>query len=73
MQKPIWFSCVHIQRLFNEFLSRVYNTSLKISMSKMDSRPSKTITKPYKYSLKIKKGLDKIKVRKKENKYWQGS
>jgi hypothetical protein len=49
MQKTIWFSCVHTQRLFNEFLSRVHNTPLKIKRLEMDSRPPKTLTKPYKY------------------------
>jgi hypothetical protein len=29
--------------------SRVYNISFKIKMSKMESRPPKTLAKPYKY------------------------
>jgi len=67
MQKHICFSCVHIQKLLNGFLSRVYNTSLKIKRSEMDSRPSKTLANTYKYPFKIKKW--KLKKKKKKGKY----
>jgi hypothetical protein len=50
MQKMIWFSCGS-----SSFLSRVYNTSLKIKRSEMNSIPLKTLAKPYNTPLEIKK------------------
>jgi hypothetical protein len=55
MQKPICFLCVYTQRLLKGFLSRVYNTFLKIKWSEMNSRPPKTLAKPYKSPLEFKK------------------
>jgi hypothetical protein len=39
--------------LLNRFLSKVYNTSIKIKKLEIDSRPPKTLANPYKYPLKI--------------------
>jgi hypothetical protein len=55
MQKSIYFLFVHTQSLLNESLSRVYNTSIQIKMSEMDSKPLKTLAKPYKYPLNLEK------------------
>jgi hypothetical protein len=55
MQKPICFLCVYTQRLLKGFLSKVYNTFLKIKWSEMNSRPPKTLAKPYKSPLEFKK------------------
>jgi len=54
VQESNFFSRVHTQRLLNEFffLSRVYDIYLKIKMSEMDSKPPKTLAKPYKYPFK---------------------
>jgi len=59
MQKPIYFLCVYTQRLLNGFLSRVYNTFLKIKWSEMNSRPPKTLAKPYKSPIELKKRGEK--------------
>jgi len=53
-QKLIYFSCVYTQNLLNGSLSRVYNTSLKIKRLKMDSKPLRTLAKPYKYGFREK-------------------
>jgi len=68
MQNTIWFPCVHTQRLLNKFLSRVYNTSLKIKKSEMDSRPPQTLVKPYKYPSQDQEKRVGKKKRKKRNK-----
>jgi hypothetical protein len=68
MQKMIWFSCVHTQRLLNGFLSRICNTSLKIKRSEIDSRPPKIVVKPYKYPFKIKIRGSKKKGKEKRKK-----
>jgi hypothetical protein len=39
IQKPTYFFCVHTQNFLNEFLSKVYNSSLKIKRLEMDSKP----------------------------------
>jgi len=68
MKEPTFFLCVHIQRLLTRFLSRVYNIYLKIKRSEMDSKPPKSITKPYKYSLmKRSKQRERKKEEKKKN------
>jgi hypothetical protein len=67
MKEPTFFLCVHIQRLLTRFLSRVYNIYLKIKRSEMDSKPPKSITKSYKYSLmKRSKQRERKKEEKKE-------
>jgi hypothetical protein len=67
MKELTFFLCVHIQRLLTRFLSRVYNIYLKIKRSEMDSKPPKSITKPYKYSLmKRSKQRERKKEEKKE-------
>jgi hypothetical protein len=65
MQKPICFLCVYTQRLLKGFLSKVYNTFLKIKWSEMNSRPPKTLAKPYKSPLEFKKKKDKERGEKK--------
>jgi len=55
MQKSTYFLFVHTQSLLNESLSRVYKTSIQIKMSEMDSKPLKTLAKPYEYPLSLEK------------------
>jgi hypothetical protein len=59
---------VFTQKLLNGFLSTIYNTSLKIKRSKMDSKYPKTLEKPYKYLLreKGKKDVKRKKTKKEE-------
>jgi len=69
MQKMILFSCVHTQRLLNEFISRALNLSFKIKRSQMNSKPPKNLTKPYKYppslekEKKVERGQEKMKMK----------
>jgi hypothetical protein len=43
----------------------VYNTSLKIRRSEMDSKPLKTLAKPYKYHLRLMEQKEREKKKKK--------
>jgi hypothetical protein len=61
LEKTIWFSCVHTQRLLNKSISRVHKTHLKIKRLGMDSR----LSKPYKSCLGA--GTEKRKRKKKKN------
>jgi len=68
MQKPTFFSCVHTQSLLNRFLLRIYNISFKIKSSQVNLKPPKTLAKPYKIEISIRKGDGKERREEKRKK-----